>query len=105
MVHAITPTELPVDVRLICLKHLERQWLTVLGPLYDRANRILAEAGVLPELRYTVARGNAPAPAMRPRAPGTPGGAPAQGADPHALHHGHGDHHGYAGGDYGGGGE
>ena len=32
-VHAITPTELPVDVRLICLKHLERQWLTVLGPV------------------------------------------------------------------------
>lgn len=71
VVHAITPTELPVDVRLICLKHLERQWLSVLGPLYDRANRILAEAGVLPELRYTVARagGNANAAPTRPRPP------------------------------------
>ena len=76
VVHAITPTEMPVDVRLICLKHLERQWLTVLGPLYDRANRILAESGVLPELRYTVARGNAPA--ARPRPPGAPGAPPAQ---------------------------
>ncbi len=108
VVHAITPTELPVDVRLICLKHLERQWLGTLGPLYDRANRILAEGGVLPELRYAVARSNAPAPAGRPRAPGAaapPAGSESpmsqpQGGDPHAGYsQGGGNYSG--GGDYG----
>ncbi len=104
VVHAITPTDLPVDVRLICLKHLERQWLGMLGPLYDRANRILAEGGILPELRYAVARGNSPAQAPRPRPAGSaPAGAgetpAAQGADPHAGYSQGGDYSG--GGDYG----
>ncbi len=103
VVHAITPTEMPVDVRLICLKHLERQWLTVLGPLYDRANRILAEAGVLPELRYTVARGNSPPPRPRPPGAGAPPGSVPGGMQADA--HSHADA-GYAhgGADYGGGG-
>lgn len=107
VVHAITPTELPVDVRLICLKHLERQWLGALGPLYDRANRILAEAGVLPELRYTVARGGTAggAPA-RPRPPLAPGAAtdPRANAAVQEQHHDQADA-GYGsqyGGDYGG---
>lgn len=109
VVHAITPTEMPVDVRLICLKHLERQWLTVLGPLYDRANRILAEAGVLPELRYTVARTAGNAAPARPRPPGAPGAPSGQNAEPqHApVHDGGYGHQGagggnYVGGDYGG---
>ncbi|MDZ4813570.1 MAG: DUF1631 family protein [Pseudomonadota bacterium] len=99
VVHAITPTEMPVDVRLICLKHLERQWLSVLGPLYERANRILAESGVLPELRYTVARSNAPA--ARPRAPG---GAAAPGAQSHDHQspQSHDPGHAHGGSDYGG---
>jgi len=105
VVHAITPTELPVDVRLICLKHLERQWLSTLGPLYDRANRILAEGGILPELRYAVTRGNAPPATARPRPPGaapTPAGSEAP-----AAPHGHETPYGgYSqGGDYGGGGD
>ncbi|MGD9583198.1 MAG: DUF1631 domain-containing protein [Lysobacterales bacterium] len=74
--HALTPAELPVDVRLIFFKHLERQWLGALGPLYDRANRLLAESGVLPELRYQASRGGAPAP-MRPRPAGADAQAPA----------------------------
>lgn len=53
---AFAPADLPVDVRLIFFKHLERHWLGLLGPLYDRANRLLAEAGILPELRYQVGR-------------------------------------------------
>lgn len=53
---AFSPADLPVDVRLIFFKHLERHWLGMLGPFYDRANRLLAEAGILPELRYQVGR-------------------------------------------------
>jgi Protein of unknown function (DUF1631) len=106
VVHAITPTEMPVDVRLICLKHLERQWLTVLGPLYDRANRILAEAGVLPELRYTVARNNPGGPPARPRPPGAgPAAGAQQPVSSHQDAHGAQDAgYGHGGGDYGGGG-
>lgn len=74
--HALTPAELPVDVRLIFFKHLERQWLGALGPLYDRANRLLAESGVLPELRYQVGRGG-PAVHMHPRPPDAPAASPA----------------------------
>ncbi len=73
--HALTPAELPVDVRLIFFKHLERQWLGALGPLYDRANRLLAESGVLPELRYQAGRGGASAP-PGPRPAGTDAQAP-----------------------------
>ena len=68
--HALTPAELPVDVRLIFFKHLERQWLGALGPLYDRANRLLAESGVLPELRYQVGRHPAAAPPRTTHAAG-----------------------------------
>lgn len=52
---AIVEFEVALPVKLIVLKLFERHVLAGLDPLFDECNTILAQAGVLPELRYAVA--------------------------------------------------
>ncbi len=51
--------ELDVDirVRIILLKLFERLVMEQLGPLYETANNLLIEAGILPDLRRTLGKG------------------------------------------------
>lgn len=44
-----------ITVKLVILKLFDRHVASDLDPLYDEANRTLAEAGVLPHIKYTVA--------------------------------------------------
>jgi hypothetical protein len=51
---AIAEFEVDLAVKLIVLKLFERHVLAALESLHDECNTILAQAGVLPELRYAV---------------------------------------------------
>ena len=51
---AIAEFEVALPVKLIVLKLFERHVLAGLESLYDESNAILVQAGVLPELRYSV---------------------------------------------------
>jgi hypothetical protein len=51
---AIAEFEVALPVKLIVLKLFERHVLAGLESLYDECNTILVQAGVLPELRYSV---------------------------------------------------
>ncbi len=52
--HAVREFEVDLQVKLIVLKLFERHVLAGLDQLYDEANLLLIQAGVLPELRYQV---------------------------------------------------
>jgi hypothetical protein len=64
-VDATSEVDIPIKVRIILLKQFERFVMERMGSCYDLANRILAEAGVLADLRSV-------------RRPQTPGAASSQ---------------------------
>jgi hypothetical protein len=53
---AVGDLEVDLQVKLILLKLFERHVLANLEPVYDEVNAMMVQAGVLPELRYHVAR-------------------------------------------------
>jgi hypothetical protein len=94
---AIAGLQIDIRIRIILLKLFERQVMQRLGPLYDEANRMLADAGVLKDLKRSMSRGRNPDAghgSPRPQHSVTPGGtgttaaailgAGARTADPHA---------------------
>jgi len=65
--------QVTLEVKLIVLKLFERKVMDALDPVYIEANRVLVEAGILPQLKYSFpkgARGTSGAPGQ----PGQPGG-------------------------------
>lgn len=58
-VAAIAYLEIDIRVRIVVLKLFERFVMEHLGACYEDANRLLAEAGVLPDLRNLMKRENA----------------------------------------------
>lgn len=72
-VEAIQALEIQIRERLILLKQFDRYVVSNLGMLLDEANRILIQAGVIPNFRY---HGKAGKQHESP-APGTPAGQPA----------------------------
>ncbi|HEX7036949.1 MAG TPA: DUF1631 domain-containing protein [Pseudomonadales bacterium] len=95
---AIECLDLDIKIRIILLKLFERLVMQRMGPVYDAANRMLIEAGVLQDLRRTLGRGRNPAAAAR--RPGQPPGANAAG--PGGFGVGGGPAAGNAGGEYAG---
>ncbi len=82
-VGAIEGLEIDIRVRIVLLKLFERFVMEHLGQAYEHANRMLAEAGVLPDLRNVMKReANAQTPAPEPANPiqdlyaGYAGGSP-----------------------------
>jgi hypothetical protein len=57
---AIAGLQIDIRIRIILLKLFERQVMQRLGPLYDEANRMLADAGVLKDLKRSLSRGRNP---------------------------------------------
>ena len=55
-VHAANCVDLDIQVRIILLKLYERFVMERLAPIYDEANLMLAEAGVLPDLKKMMRR-------------------------------------------------
>ena len=51
-IHAIQPMEIQIRERLILLKQFDRYVMSNLGMLLDEANRILVQAGVIPNYRH-----------------------------------------------------
>ncbi len=67
---ALRDLDVELQVKLIVLKLFERHVLANLEPVYDEVNALMVQAGVLPELRYHVARERQEAaPRPRPAAP------------------------------------
>ncbi len=58
-ISAIEPLDVHIKVRIILLKLFERFVADELGPVYDRANMVLIDAGVLPNLKYRVKKSEA----------------------------------------------
>jgi hypothetical protein len=94
---AIACLEVDIRIRIILLKLFERTVMQQMGPVYDEANRMLADAGVLKDLKRSMSRGRNPDAghgSPRPQHSVTPGGtgttaaailgAGARTADPHA---------------------
>ena len=54
LVRAMDGVELAASVRIVLFKFFERELATTLETLYERANALLAAAGILPYLRATV---------------------------------------------------
>lgn len=86
-VEAIQALEIQIRERLILLKQFDRYVVSNLGMLLDEANRILIQAGVIPNFRYHGKAGKQ----QDRSAPGTPAGEPAgEGAsatEPQQGHH------------------
>jgi hypothetical protein len=77
---AIECLEIDIRVRIILLKLFERQVMQRMGPVYDEANRMLADAGVLKDLKRSLSRGRNPnAGAQTPLSGRTPGAPAGQG--------------------------
>jgi hypothetical protein len=74
--------EIDIRVRIVLLKLFERFVMEHLGQAYEDANRVLAEAGVLPDLRNVLKREAGAQRAPTPR----PGG---HSAHPHGSQQGH----------------
>jgi len=55
--HAIDQLDVDIRVRIILLKLFERLVMEQLGTLYQAANDLLIEAGILPDLRRTLGKG------------------------------------------------
>ncbi len=53
--HAIEDVDLDIKIRIILLKLFERMVMQRMAPVYEEANRALAEAGVLKDLRRSLA--------------------------------------------------
>ncbi len=60
--------DVDIRVRIVLLKLFERDFMAQLGPCYDEANQLLADAGVLPDLRQVLKKSPETSP---PPAPGT----------------------------------
>ena len=72
---AIESLDVHIKVRIILLKLFERFVAEELAPVYERANGILIEAGVLPDLKHKVAKAPADeAAGKNTTAPGKPAG-------------------------------
>jgi hypothetical protein len=87
---ALACLEVDIKIRIILLKLFERTVMQRMGFVYDGANRLLTEAGVLKDLRKSLSRGR---PAPDRRAPTRSGGA----SGPSSRHHGPGPISGAAG--------
>lgn len=61
-IEATEVLEVSLEVRLIVLKHFEREVLGALEGVIDQVNNALARAGVLPEIRHEIIRKDVPAP-------------------------------------------
>lgn len=85
---AVGSLQIDIRVRIILLKLFERQVMQRLGPVYDEANRMLAEAGVLGDLKRTLARGRNPQANASPRGPAAAGATAATGGAAAAGHAG-----------------
>ncbi|MDZ7670848.1 MAG: DUF1631 domain-containing protein [Gammaproteobacteria bacterium] len=91
--HAIEAIDVDIKIRIILLKLFERMVMQRMGPIYEEANRALADAGVLKDLRRSLGRGRNPSTATpRPPAGDGRGGSAAAG----------GGGYGAAGGSYAG---
>ncbi|MEZ5560515.1 MAG: DUF1631 domain-containing protein [Pseudomonadales bacterium] len=78
--HAIDEVDVDIRVRIILLKLFERLVMERIDPLYADANRMLADAGVLTDLRKTLRRGRSQGhPAQRAARRDGSGGAGGQG--------------------------
>ncbi len=64
-VKAAACVDLDIKVRIILLKLYERFVLERLAPIYEEANLMLAEAGVLPDLKKMLRRGRAKTPVRK----------------------------------------
>lgn len=71
--HAIEAIDVDIKIRIILLKLFERMVMQRMGPIYEEANRALADAGVLKDLRRSLGRGRNPNAAATPRPPATAG--------------------------------
>ncbi|MEM1435483.1 MAG: DUF1631 domain-containing protein [Pseudomonadota bacterium] len=84
-IDAVAMLGLDIRVSIILLKLYERLVMERLGPIYQAANKLLIEAGILPEQNLQ-ARPSAPAAAQKPQAPVqqpvAPGSNPAASAAP-----------------------
>lgn len=58
--HAIEAIDVDIKIRIILLKLFERMVMQRMGPIYEEANRALADAGVLKDLRRSLGRGRNP---------------------------------------------
>ena len=76
---AIDSIDVDIRIRIILLKLFERMVMQRMGPIYEEANRALADAGVLKDLRRTLGRARNPHGAARTRP--APGGGAARGSD------------------------
>ncbi len=73
---AIEPTEVDIKIRIILLKLFERMVMQRMGPVYQKANRTLMEAGVLKDLPRNLGRGRNASAAVTPRPSGRDGSGP-----------------------------
>jgi hypothetical protein len=58
--HALAEFDVDLQVKLIVLKLFERFVLANLDALYEESNALLVQAGVMPELRYSIASARRP---------------------------------------------
>jgi len=81
--HAIETIDVDIKIRIILLKLFERMVMQRMGPIYEEANRALADAGVLKDLRRSLGKGRNPNPAAsRPPAADSRGASAAPGSGP-----------------------
>ncbi|MFU8817905.1 MAG: DUF1631 domain-containing protein, partial [Pseudomonadales bacterium] len=85
---AIGCLDVDIRIRIILLKLFERTVMQNMGPVYDAVNQMLAQAGVLKDLRKPLARNRSPE-SHRGRAPSAPdhAGASARGAESESPTH------------------
>lgn len=76
-VSAIGELDVDIRVRIILLKLFERLVMEQLGPLYETANNLLIEAGILPDLRRTLGKGRTSRTSVPPQGYNQSGGGSA----------------------------
>ena len=72
--NSIDQLDIDIRVRIILLKLFERLVMEQLGPLYQAANNLLIEAGILPDLRRTLGKGRTSRTSIPPTAYSQPAG-------------------------------
>ncbi len=77
-IEATEVLEVSLEVRLIVLKHFEREVLSTLEGIIDQVNNALARAGVLPEIRHEIIRKEGAAPRRSEQQPAAAPRAEAQ---------------------------
>ncbi len=86
-VEAIQALEIQIRERLILLKQFDRYVVSNLGMLLDEANRILIQAGVIPNFRYHGKAGKQQDRSASGTPAGEPAGEGASTAEPQQGHH------------------